>query len=142
MVELCPALWTIRAMEVHPVEKRCETIYLRGAEGARTFANRADLEVISHEVWNERVDLRVQTSAACFARLAYAYYPYLEVRVDGMPVEIWQTAGGFIALELKAGEHRIELLPRLSPWRRFLLALNGVLLLLAGGVCCYERRRS
>ena len=108
----------------------------------RAFAREAELEVISHDVWNERVDLQVRTSVACFARLAYAYYPFLEVRVDGVPVEIWQTAGGFIALELKAGEHRIELLPRLSPWRRFLLALNGILLVLGWVACWYERRRS
>ena len=142
MVELFPTLWTIQAMGIHPVEKRCETIYLRSVASERAFAREAELEVISHDVWNERVDLQVRTSGACFARLAYAYYPFLEVRVDGVPVEIWQTAGGFIALELKAGEHRIELLPRLSPWRRFLLALNGILLVLGGVACWYERRRS
>ncbi len=141
MMELFPALWTIRAMEVHPTENSCEVIYLRGATMARAFEEGAQATVITHEVWNERVSLQVRVSAACFARLAYSYYPFLEVRVDGEPVEAWQTAGGFIALELAGGDHQIELLPRLSPWRRGMLLLAGILLLVGGILCWYEQRR-
>jgi uncharacterized membrane protein YfhO len=53
------------------------------------------------------------------------------VYVDGQPVTVLRTAGDFIAIQLTAGEHRIELRPYLSPLRRALLALDIVLLIVA-----------
>lgn len=94
-----------------------------------------------HEVWNERVRLQLRVNAACFVRLAYAYYPFIEVNVDGRMVEAWQTAGGSIAIKLEAGEHVIELIPRLSSWRRGLLLLDGILLLGGGWWFFRDRRR-
>ena len=85
--------------------------------------------------------MRLHVSAPCFARLAYAQYPYLDVTVDGRLVEPYQTAGRFIALRLEGGEHRIVLDPRLSPLRRALLALNLVLAVAAGAVLIRTRHR-
>ena len=51
------------------------------------------------------------------------------------------TAGGFIALPLERGEHRIVLTPYLSLLRRGLLALDLVLLGGAVLVILAERRR-
>jgi hypothetical protein len=75
--------------------------------------------------------MRVHVSEPCFIRLAYAYYPYLRVTVDGQSVTPYQTTGGFIALRLDAGAHRIALEPYLSPIRRALLAVDLVLVALA-----------
>ena len=71
--------------------------------------------------------MRVAISARCYARLSYAYFPYLQVTVDGMPVQPMQTAGRFIALPLEAGERDIVLKAQLSPLRRGLLAFSGIL---------------
>ena len=99
-----------------------------------------EVEVLSHRVWNQRVELQVRTSDACFARLAYAYYPYLRVVVDGKIAQTLETADRFIALRLDRGEHLIVLEPFLSPMRRALLALDIVLLAAAGLVLIRRRR--
>ncbi|MFT5374450.1 MAG: hypothetical protein ACI906_001269 [Candidatus Latescibacterota bacterium] len=142
MATVFPALWTIRATGVHPTQNSCETIYLRDPNAvAQTLDGEPQATVSVHEVWNERVRLQLRVNAACFVRLAYAYYPFIEVNVDGRMVEAWQTAGGSIAIKLEAGEHVIELIPRLSSWRRGLLLLDGILLLGGGWWCFRDRRR-
>ncbi len=83
--------------------------------------------------------LTITMSASCFARLAYAYYPYLRAEVDGNSVEPFQTAGRFIGLRLDPGKHQIVLTPTLSPLRKTLLALDGSLLIL--GAFLLMRRR-
>ena len=99
------------------------------------------MEVLEHRVWNQRVELRIRTSSACFARLSYAYYPYLRVTVNGREVAPLRTAGRFIALRLSGGEHQIVLEPVLSPLRRGLLILNLVLLAAAAFVWVRMQRR-
>ncbi|MCZ6632643.1 MAG: hypothetical protein O7G87_04500 [bacterium] len=84
--------------------------------------------------------LTVHTSAPCFARLAYAHYPYLQVTVNGEPQDPLQTAGGFIALKLEGGTHEIVLEPYLSPLRRVLLILDAILILAATGLLIQFRR--
>ena len=78
-----------------------------------------ECSVLEHNVWNTRARMRVRVSEDCYTRLSYAYYPYLDVLVDGDRVEPMVTAGRFIALKLSAGTHTIELIPRLSPLRRW-----------------------
>ena len=100
-----------------------------------------EIELLEHRVKNQRVELQVKTSAPCFVRLAYAYYPHMDVLVNGVKVRPMQTVGGFIALELGRGQQRIELLPRLSLLRTGLLWLNGLVLLLGVVLIGYEDRR-
>jgi hypothetical protein len=95
-----------------------------------------------HRVENQHVTIALETSAPCFARLAYAYYPYMDVLVNGVAVRPLQTVGGFIALELGQGPQRIELAPRLSPLRRALLWLNGLVLCAGAGLALREYRRT
>lgn len=85
-------------------------------------------QVFEHKVWNDRVRIRALVTEACYARLAYAYFPYLRVTVDGHPVEPMVTAGRYVALRLSPGEHVIELQATLSPlrkglWLAFVVAL-------------------
>ena len=84
--------------------------------------------LLSHHVYNQRVVLSLRVSDPCYARLAYAYYPYLEVRVNGVQVEPLVTADRFIALQLDKGEHVIVLEPFLSPLRKGLLWLDLIAL--------------
>lgn len=122
------ALWTIEKTGVDIDNKRAARILLQGGD-TRELRGRPEVKVLEHRVENQRVELVVETSAPCFARLAYAYYPHMDVLVNGVKVDPMQTVGGFIALELGRGRQQVELLPRLSFLRRGLLWLNGLVLL-------------
>ena len=114
----------IEAMGVNQLDNTCDRILLTGYTGSEDLGTSPSVQVLEHRTWNQRVEMVIRTSSACFARLAYAYYPYLNVTVSGEKVMPYQTAGGFIALRLSEGEHRIVLKPVLSPLRRGLLVLS------------------
>jgi len=136
-----PVGWLIVGTGVNRRDGTCERIFLRDFQGRRDLGSAPEVEVLEHRVWNQRVEMRVRVSEACFARLAYGYFPHLEVRVDGQVVEPWTTAGWFIGLELEAGEHRIVLEPHLSPLRKGLLGLDLILLAVGVWGMVRERRR-
>ena len=129
----------IDAMGIYMPDNTCKQILLTGYQGEEDLQTSPAVEVLAHRVYNQRVELRVRTSAPCFARLAYAYYPYLYVTVNDRPVTPLQTAGRFIALRLDAGEQRVVLEARLSPLRRTLLVLN--LCLLAAAIAAWVAGR-
>ncbi len=118
----------------------CDQILLSDFAGVEDLGTKPAVQVINHQVWNQRVEIDLQTTAACFARLSYAYYPYLRVTVDGNEVEKLKTADRFIALRLGPGRHHIILEPHLSPLRKSLLYLN-ICLIAAGAVWIYTDRR-
>ena len=118
----------------------CERILVRDMEGQRNLETAPVARVLSHVVRRQEVEMKVEVSADCYARLAYAYFPYLRVSVDGKPVRPLQTAGRFMALPLEAGEHEIAIEARLSPLRRGLLALAAVSLVLALALVVREHR--
>ncbi len=138
------ALWIILQTGLHQPTGTlsCERILVRDREGEHDLGTTPTAQVLSHVVDHKRVELRVAVSADCYARLAYAYFPYLQVTVDGTPVQPMETAGRFVALPLEAGEHDIVLQARLSPLRRGLLVLSGVLLVGALALVLREQRRS
>jgi len=140
LLDMFPVLWMIKSMGVHPRENRCEVVYVRDLSAPRTLEGSVpQAEVLEHRVWNQRIRLRVRMGGDAFVRLAYAYYPFLRVVVDGRLVEALETAGGGIVIELSAGEHVIELVPYLSPWRKALWILDGVLLFFGGMLWWRER---
>ena len=125
--------WMVRHMEVDAPHKRSARIFLAESEGNDRHELSdipLEVEILRHRVWNERVEVGVRVNAACFVRLAYAYYPHLKVSVDGQVVEKMQTAGRCIALRLEPGEHTITVEAGLSPLRTGLLALGSVLALI------------
>ncbi|MBB29181.1 MAG: hypothetical protein CME25_09800 [Gemmatimonadetes bacterium] len=109
-----------------------EQILLTGFEGVEDLGTKPEVQVLDHQVWNQRVEIDLQVTERCFARLAYAYYPYLRVSVNGTEANPISTADRFIALRLGAGRHRIVIEPFLSPLRKLLLILN--ICLVAGGL--------
>ena len=120
----------------------CERILVRDVEGQRDLGTTPTARVVSHVVRRQEVEMKVEVSADCYARLAYAYFPYLRVSVDGKQVRPLQTAGRFIALPLDAGEHDLVIEARLSPLRRGLLALAAVSLVVALALVFREHRHS
>ena len=132
-------LWLVQHSGVDLDRKRCERIFLLDFEGERDLGTDPEVDLLAHRVWNQRVELEMRVSAACFVRLAYSYYPHLRVEVDGLEVEPLQTGGRFMALPLEEGKHRIVLEPQLSPLRRALLCIDA--LLLVGMVWMWVRER-
>ena len=125
--------WTIAMMELAPQGNVCKRIFVRGGEAVSLADNNPRVEVLEHTVRNQRVDLLIRAAVPCFIRLAYSYYPFLVVSVDGEEIQALETAGHFIALPVEAGEHRIVLEARLSPLRKGLLSLSACVLVLGLG---------
>ena len=134
-------LWIILGTGLHPGSGfSCERILVRGLEGDQDLGTTPTARVLAHRVDHQGVEMRVAVSARCFARLAYGYWPWLEVTVDGVPVRPMETAGRFLAVPLEAGEHVIAIRARLSPLRKGLLSLAGVCLAGALALVIREHR--
>ncbi len=129
----------IEGMGIDLIKNTCERIFIYNHEARRNLSTNPSVQVLEHSVWDQRVQIRIRVSSACYARLAYSYYPYLDVLLNGNRVEPLQTMGRFMALQLSAGEHVITLEPRLSPLRRTLLVLDISLLLI--GLLLLARER-
>ena len=123
LTEAYPALFLTVNSGINANTQTCDRIFAMNTT-ERRLGTQPEVEVLEHTVRTQHVRLRIQVTDACFARLSYAYYPYLRVLVDNQEVEPFRTAAGFLAVELEAGEHTIELEPYLSPLRRGFLAFN------------------
>ena len=130
----------IDSMVILPARAQSQRILVRDIPRAIDLGNQAHIEVLDHRVYGERVHLQVRTDRPCFARLAYAYFPFLEITVDGQPVSFMQTTGRFIALKLDAGEHTIAIKAHISPLRRNLLIFSLIVLITAAVLIRRERR--
>ncbi len=134
------ALWIITRTGLHfGSDLSCERILVRDLERDVDLGTTPTAQVLAHRVDHQQVEMKVSVSAKCHARLAYGYWPYLQVTVDGMPVQPMETAGRFIAIPLDAGEHEIVVTARLSPLRKGLLLLAAVSL--AGALVLVFRER-
>lgn len=133
-------LWIIGEMGIRPHDNTCERIFVRNREGS-DLGTEPTAQVLAHVVHQQQVQMKVAISEACYARLAYAYFPYLQITVDGTPVQPLETAGRFIALPLEAGEHDIVIQARLSPLRRSLIGFAVVMLLGTLGLVFMEQKR-
>ena len=121
----------LQSMDVDIKNRTCEQILVTDEHAKEDLGTSPRVEVLAHRLWNQRVELVVRTSAACFARLAYTAYPHQRITVNGGEVRPYTTAGRFVALKLGPGESRIVLEPTLSPLRFSLLIVDVVLLLAA-----------
>ena len=134
-------LWIIGEMDIRPDDNTCERIFVRDREGS-DLGTEPTAQVLAHVVRHQQVEMKVSISEACYARLSYAYFPYLQITVNGAPVEPLETAGRFIALPLEAGEHDIVIQARLSPLRRGLIGFGVVMLLGTLGLVSMEQKRN
>ncbi len=88
-----------------------------------------DAAVIDYQVEPQRVSLTYEVSQPTFVQIAWAYYPYLEVKVDGERIEPVETGLGLIGFWSEVGTHTVSTRPVLSPVRKVtgLLALIGLI---------------
>ncbi len=87
------------------------------------------VDIEDYKVDIAHVALHYRASAEAFAQLSFTYFPFLDLRVDGLAVPFSRSAFNFIVLTLPAGEHLITLDARASPLRRnaFLITLAATL---------------
>ena len=104
-----------------------------GAELAPAVEELATVDQDAVARLHDSVELDLRVTAPCYARLAYTYFPALEVLVNNRPVEPLRTAAGFICLPLETGNNKIVLQARLSPLRQVLLGVDLVLLAIGLG---------
>lgn len=127
----------LEGMGVDSETRTCRTFFIDGLAADTNLGTQVGVALLSHSVWAQRVDLRVRTPSRCFARLAYGYYPYVDILVDGAQVQPHVSSAGFVIIELDAGEHDIALRPRLSALRASLLWCS--LFIVLGSTACYIR---
>jgi hypothetical protein len=65
-----------------------------------------------------KVSLEVELNMPAYLMLAYAYYPWLEVKMDGTSAKYSRTAFNTIAIKAGEGTHHIEITGHPSPLRR------------------------
>ncbi len=128
----------VHAMGLAPRRNYCERLLISPDGEAQDLGTTPDVEVLEHTVGHHDVRLNVRMIEAGFVRLAYAYYPFLDVSVDGSAVVPIETADRFIALKLDAGAHAISIEARLSPLRRALLWIAFGVLLVVGTLAMRE----
>jgi hypothetical protein len=138
--ELYPVVQLIADTEVHAGQNSCTRIFVAELEEAKDLGTNPQADVRSHRVWEQRVEIDLTVSERAFVRLAYAYFPSLCVRVNGVEVEPMQSTGGFLVLPLSAGENRIEIEARLSDLRRILLGLDILIVLAVAWLWRGERK--
>jgi hypothetical protein len=100
----------------------------------------ARLDVLGHRESVGAVEIDVSAPAAGWLRLAYAWDPRLELRLDGRPVRLARDSLGALLLAVPAGRSRIELRVEASAERALLPVSCGLLALLLAGVALAPRR--
>ncbi|MFH1182145.1 MAG: hypothetical protein V1702_04260 [Candidatus Woesearchaeota archaeon] len=102
-----------------------ESIPLKEGSNESTGSNAsATARVISAKTELSRVALEVETTPA-YLMLAYSYYPWLEVMVDGKDVPFMRTAFNTIAIKVEGGRHEIEIIAHPSPLRKVLFYFSA-----------------
>ena len=76
-----------------------------------------------------------------FVQVSWAYYPHLEVRLDGDIITPSETALGMIGFAAGEGTHDLTITARLSPLRRGLNLLAGAVLVGTGIWAGIDERR-
>lgn len=89
----------------------------------------AELTIEDYRVEMYHVSIRYTSKTEGYLRAAFSWYPDLEVRLDGKPVDNQRSLLGAIILPTPAGDHLLELIPlrKTSVWS-IALTLAGLLI--------------
>jgi hypothetical protein len=82
------------------------------------FVSTGSATVSQYRQAASRVGFRAEVGSAARIVLKKAFFPGWRALADGHPAALERTPEGWIALELPAGDHRVELVYRGSPIRR------------------------
>ena len=138
--DIYPVVQLISDTDVHVGRNSCSRIFVPELESSLDLGTNPEALVRNHLVWDQRVEIDAAVSERCFARLAYAYFPSLSIRVNGAEVEAMKSSGGFLVIPLDPGENRIEIEAELSSLRCVLLGLNLLIALGTAWLWWQDRR--
>jgi hypothetical protein len=135
------------AMEIDPATGVAQRIISQNLTDSTTAGPELKFTVTSMLQQHEIVELQLSVTGDCYARLAYSYYPELQVLVDDAPVRTWETADHFLLIRLPAGRHSIVVRPTTTRIRRATAGVSAIALMLciaglaAGGLVGSLRNR-
>lgn len=109
-----------------------------GLEGTPLDPEDLDAEVRDVEITLDRTTVRYWSNAESVGQLSMNYFPYLDVSVDGVPVEFHASAVNTLLVPLPGGEHVLTVRGVASPLSRrtfwFSAGFVGLLLMLPGSL--------
>lgn len=111
----------IRSMNLDIERGTAEQLIALDDEACGEVADAEDLEgeVLDFHADVRSVSIRYRTNIPSFGLLAYSYFPFLEVRIDGRPVDFHRSAMYHVLLSLPPGEHVVTLWGGVSPAARW-----------------------
>ena len=122
------AIWP--ALAADDFDPRAVVYLPESARAAVTVSNRTECVVRSAQFSNNRITADVFAKAPSLVVLSQANYHRWRATVDGRPAEILPANLAFQALQVPAGEHRVELV-----YRDPNLVIGAVISLLSLAVC-------
>jgi len=135
----------LRTMDLSPAEPLASCLLLHDssddAELARLQSSaplqgRPEFVILHARETHASFGLRYRSSASGYVLLAYSYFPFNRVRIDGAAARAHRSAMNLTVVPIPAGEHVLEIQAGISPLRQALLwlAAIGLVLLLAVGM--------
>lgn len=129
-------------MAFDPASNTVERIFVRdtppvgtNSEGSRFLARVSD-----YKVGIDRVVIRLESEGTGWARLAHAWYPALQITLNGAPIAPMQDVMGQIVVPVKPGINEYIIHPVFTGIRRATLGISAaVLLAIWGGTWRYRR---
>lgn len=116
-----------------------------GAAAAGPDRRTVDGALLVRAIEEERqsVTMRLDSPAAGYAQLAYAFHPWLAAKVNGEPVQPLRTMEGLVAVPVPAGPVEVEMAAQASALRRAFgwLSLGALLAVLVVPLLSSARRR-
>ncbi len=111
----------IEKMNIHLERGVADYLIIRDAAISSSKDNPQDFDVqiLDVSITIDTVTIRYLSNVSGFGRLAYSYFPYLDVRLDGKSTPFFRSAMNYIILSLPEGEHVISIQGRASPLRKF-----------------------
>ncbi len=86
--------------------------------------------VITNKLYLNKVYIKVEVNNDCFARLSYSYHPSIQVKVNNKKKKIYRIDNRFLGIKLKKGVNTIKVNYKFSPFERFLLLIEIIIILL------------
>jgi hypothetical protein len=110
----------IEKMNIHLQRGVADYLIVRGddIQGSKDNTQDIDVQVKDVSVDIDTVTIRYLSNESGFGRVAYSYFPYLDVRLDGERMPFFPSAMGYIIVSLPGGEHVISIQGRASPLRK------------------------
>jgi hypothetical protein len=79
------------------------------ARGLVTATQQVTARILENTFTANRIGLKTYASGPSMVVISQSWYPAWKAYVDGMPVRIWRANYAFDAVEVPAGQHRLEL---------------------------------